>query len=108
MDAQIVAKIFILQSHLSRFVQVVIAKRTWGNNTRSSRFDKDLEPVYGRSKQAEWANGKWDDLSSEARGYAVMLGDDVARAAKEVESFHCEASLEVEMSLPEGWSVRGV
>ena len=50
----------------------------------------------------------FNSLSSEERGYAVMLGDDVARAAKEVESFHCEASLEVEMSLPEGWSVRGV
>ncbi|KAK1735023.1 hypothetical protein QTG54_014089 [Skeletonema marinoi] len=50
----------------------------------------------------------FNSLSSEERGYAVLLGDDVARAAKEVESFHCEASLEVEMSLPEGWSVRGV
>jgi hypothetical protein len=50
----------------------------------------------------------FNSLSSEERGYAVEIGDDVARAAKEVESFHCEASLEVEMRLPEGWSVRGV
>mmetsp|Transcript_19626 Transcript_19626/g.39318 ORF Transcript_19626/g.39318 Transcript_19626/m.39318 type:complete len:858 (+) Transcript_19626:44-2617(+) len=49
----------------------------------------------------------FNSLSSEERGYAVVLGDNIARAAKEVESFQCEASLEVEMSLPEGWSVRG-
>eukprot|EP00986_Skeletonema_menzelii_P018165 scaffold25925_cov206-Skeletonema_menzelii.AAC.4 len=40
----------------------------------------------------------FSNLSSEERGYAVMLGNDVARAAQEVKSLHCDALLEIEMA----------
>jgi len=43
----------------------------------------------------------FNSLTKQERGYAVMLGDDVARAAKEVEALNCDAVLEVELRLPE-------
>ena len=42
-------------------------------------------------------------LSSKERKLAIKLGDDVARAAKEVRSLQCDAVVEVETSLPAGW-----
>lgn len=43
----------------------------------------------------------FNSLTKQERGYAVMLGDDVARAAKEVEALNCDAVLEVDLRLPE-------
>ena len=41
----------------------------------------------------------FSNLSAEERTYAVMLGDDVARGVAEVKKLHCDAALEIEMTL---------